>query len=31
MEACDRIEIWGGIGGGGGLKSYIGVHMGVVT
>ena len=30
MEACDRIEIWGGIGGGG-LQSYVGVHMGVVT
>ena len=31
MEACDRIEIWGGFGGGRGLQSYIGVHMGVVT
>ena len=26
MEACDRIEIWGGIGGGGSSKLHRGSH-----
>ena len=30
MEACDRTEIRGGMGGRGGLRSCVGVHMVVV-
>ena len=30
MEVCDCIEIWGGMGERGGLRSCVGVHMGVV-
>ena len=31
MEVCDYIEIWEGLGGGGGgLRSWVGVHKGVV-